>query len=127
MARANDLLQALPLLARGWVRAVLGALCVALWTTQLEVTWAAAQSAANARSVNPELASHGRTLVSYAYFEKDGIQRANLEFFAAVGMVRPPGHAPGEACCLSALFCLRTCFKRHVQRLGACAGRVQRL
>ena len=82
-----------PLLAQGWLQLLLGLSCVILLSTlvRLEVSWdgggdsVAVPKPAAAPGAG---AAHGPTLVSYSYFEKDDIQRANFEFFLAVGMVR---------------------------------------
>ena len=89
MGPARGGLRSVPLLSQGWVHALLGLCCVALLATllRLEISWDAPRAAASAWSLK-ELAPPGRTLVSYSYFEKDAIQRANLEFFMAVGLVR---------------------------------------
>ena len=82
-----------PLLAQGWLQLLLGLSCVILLSTliRLEVSW---DSGGDSVAVSRPTAAPGMgtapgpTLVSYSYFEKDDIQRANFEFFLAVGMVR---------------------------------------
>ncbi|KAK9842595.1 hypothetical protein WJX81_008112 [Elliptochloris bilobata] len=72
--------------------------CVVLLSTlvRLEVSWDGADSVA-ASAPKADLTAPGPVLVSYSYFEKDDIQRANLEFFLAVGMGISSGFQIPEA------------------------------
>ena len=82
-----------PLLAQGWLQLLLGLSCVILLSTlvRLEVSWDGGGDSVTVpkpAAAPGAGAAHGPTLVSYSYFEKDDIQRANFEFFLSVGMVR---------------------------------------
>ncbi len=88
MGLVRGAVRPVPLLAQGWLQLMLGICCVVLLTTlfRLEVRWEGGEGDATSNPLG-DVAAGGHTLVSYSYFEKDNIQRANLEFFMAVGMV----------------------------------------
>ncbi|KAK9818280.1 hypothetical protein WJX72_010022 [[Myrmecia] bisecta] len=77
-------------LAKTWVQAALIFACILLISLFYQVDYRATRpppaavevTSAPVTPVNP----HGPVLVSYSYFEKDEIQRANMEFFLSVGM-----------------------------------------
>ncbi len=78
----------LPAAAQCWLQLMLGICCMVLLTTlfRLEIHWKTGEGDATSKAV-ADVAAYGPTLVSYSYFEMDDIQRANMEFFMAVGMV----------------------------------------
>ncbi|KAK9843381.1 hypothetical protein WJX84_009886 [Apatococcus fuscideae] len=85
-----------------WAQAGLIFTGLLLLTTLYQVDLTRSQTSPGLRG-NPRhlLASpppvFGPTLVSYSYFEKDDVQRFNMEFFMAVGMGQSPRFKPPQA------------------------------
>ena len=85
-----------------WVQAGLIFTGLLLLTTLYQVDLSRSQALPTQRGNTRNLLASpapvfGPTLVSYSYFEKDDVQRFNMEFFMAVGMGQSPRFKPPQA------------------------------